>query len=188
LAVQLVPAIARQSTARVADPQSTLTAARVVAGSLRALRSPAEMVFVEVTAYSPDAWSDRGQGAGAGQSASSGGSQREPHCCVETGGVLIDACLELLSVPGGSLTLRPSWFDLPASWSGGGYATFRQQQTGAVVSYIPAPPRYAAVDEGAGNELLIHRLVMEVVDVCRKAQRALAGVEPAPARWVPVTD
>jgi hypothetical protein len=182
LAVQLLPAIARQCAIKVADPRPTLRTAQVAAGALRALRLPARVRSVEVTAYSREAWAARGRES-AGRSASRGGLPGDPHCCVETGGALLDPCLDLLSVPGGSLTLRPSWFDLPPSWAGGGGATFSQQQTGAVVSYLPAPSRDDDIDDHGLDEPLLNRLVTEVVEICQKAQWTLAGAEPAPSRW-----
>jgi len=195
LAVHLVPAIARQATAKLVDPRFTLMTARVAAGALRMLCLPAEVVLVEVTAYSRDAWNastPERSGAAPPQAATARpaqSSRNAPHCCVQTDEVLIDASLDLLSVPGGSLTLRPSWFELPRSWSRHGYATFRQQQTGAVVHYVSAPRCYEAMDEDAGaGEVLLHRLVMEVVESCQTAQRALAGMAPAASRWLALSD
>jgi hypothetical protein len=156
---------------------------------------PAEVVLVDVTAYSREAWNARTpSSAGAATTdvlspPPAHSSHSAPHCCVQTDGVLIDASLDLLSIPGGSLTLRPSWFELPRSWSRYGYATFRQQQTGAVVHYESAPRCYEAMDEDNGaGEVLLHRLVMEVVESCQKAQRALAGMAPAASRWLAISD
>ena len=48
----------------------------------------------------------------------------DAHCCVRSGGVLVDACLDLLSVAGGDLTLRPSRFEpSPPTWPANSNAT-----------------------------------------------------------------
>jgi hypothetical protein len=186
LILQLVPAIVRQATIKVHDSSATHATALVAAEALGALRFPAEVVSVEVTAYSHEAW-EAPEHLGAGKTARRGAHDGEPHYCVTSGGVLIDACLDLCSVPGGSLSLRPSWFQLPSSWVSHGYAAFRQRQTGAVVTYrrVVRPVELVDDDE-SGQQVLNQRLASEVVDCCQKAQEALAGSQPAPARWVPL--
>lgn len=181
--VHLLPAIARQATASVSDPATTHLTARVVAGALGLLGRPAHIVAVGVDAYPSGAWD-----TGAPALRSAGGPGGAAYFAVETGDVLIDACLDLLAVPSAGVGLRPSWFSLAGSWWPAGTAAFRDAR-GAVVRYRRLPGVAAVADVlPPDGEPLALRLAAAVADLCRQSAAALSGVERSPRRWMPVVE
>jgi hypothetical protein len=178
----VIPAITRQAALRMLDPRRTATVAEVAARALATFRLPAELICVGAEAFDRVAWDERDDGRGTSS------ATEDPHWCVGTGAVLIDPCLDLLSVPGGRLSLRPSWFDLPPTWAQSGRASFRQRQTGSVVRYRTADAIASREAVDRPRPALVDALVVEVVESSRSAIQTLADADPAPARWLAITD
>lgn len=180
LTIQVIPAITRQAALRILDPGRTDTVAEVAARALSTFGLPADLVCLGVEAFDRIAWDDRDEERG--ESAAS----ESPHWCVRSGEVLVDPCLDLLSVPGGSLSLRPSWFDLPPMWAEGDRVAFRQRQTGSVVRYWRTDVSGTAPVD-LPPPALVDALVDEVVESSRSAVQTLSDALPAPARWLAIT-
>jgi hypothetical protein len=193
LIVRLVPAIARQVTSKVIGPRSVISTARVVAAVVGAVGVEADITSVKAMAYTCDAWSERQEERyrpfAAMKAPADPWAAAAAYPCVEAAGVLIDACLDLLSVPGGSLSLRPSWMDLPVEWYVQGAVAFRQQQTAAVIRYSrSADVDWKRDEEWSGNDVIIRRIAAEVLEMSEKAATVLAGAQLPPRRWAAITD